>query len=604
MSETIKAGRWETANLAEALLVPRPLPVLLLVSFAGTAVFCLLVFDSGFLLGTSPYWHAPRGLVGKSWADLPTALSGYNYFVRDVWKLPLLQTTKLGLPNPVTIISTGSVAIVCLLGRVLYQTTGLMVNPFGVWAVLCLLGAASAMTALVAQLGGRGIAAAVAATVFGLCMPTLLARWGHLSLMAQWEPILALLVYFRSGTSQWRIRGTGSTLLLAVVTLFTDAYLFVMVMGILAATLARGLAERRLSVYRAGLVVASFAVVLGCLLSVGGFLDTGGSLQDGGFGTFSANLLSPLVPLPSAIFPALSQNFYDPTGGQYEGYCYIGLGGMFLLVVALPWLCCSVRQKLYRLAPLLVVVAGFTLFALSNHIYVGPWQAIHIPLPTSVLALASIFRSSGRFVWPALYALVAALIAGAAARWGRAGAWLLIIAALLQILDTAPLRSALSVRTAEAAAVPLSQARWSDAIRRHDLLRVVPSWGCLRKQSGLRQQMASELELLGSGYGIATNNVYAARHQFSCGTSPVTKLADNALLVFLLPTSRANLSADLAAHCAASTKIMVCSRKMDHAQLAELTRVQPTGCGSVLSYEDMGFRLLERCRHAPDVPNR
>lgn len=603
MSEAMGAGRSEAASLAEMLLVSRPLPVLLLVGFAGAVVFCLSVFDVGFLLGTSTYWQSPRGLVGNSWADLPTALSGYKYFVRDVWQLPLFQTTKLGLPDAVNVISTGSIPLVCLFGRFMYQCTGLTVNPYGAWAALCFLGSALSMTALVAQLGGRGLAAALAATAFGLCMPALLARWGHLSLMAQCEPILALLAYFRAGTGPWRIRGTGLGLLLAAVTLCTDAYLFVMVIGILSATLVRGLADRRLSLDRAGLVVALFAAVLGVLLAIGGFLATGGSLHDNGFGIYSANLLSPLLPASSAVFPPLNPDFFNPTGGQYEGFSYIGLGGVFLLVVASPFVCSSVYRKLDRLAPLLVVLAGFALFALSNGIYVGPWQAVHVSLPAPVLTLASVFRSSGRFVWPSLYALTAALIVGVVARWGKLGAWLLIAAALLQIMDTASLRSALSVRTADGAIVPLAQTDWTNAIGKHGFLRVIPAYGCAR-ENGVRQQMAVQLELLGSSSDIATNNVYAARHRYACGGSPVTELGGDELLVFLLPTARANVSAELAAHCVASARIMVCSRKLDHAQLAPLTRVRPVGCSSILSYEDMGFRLFDRCIDAPAVPKR
>ncbi|HET8997970.1 MAG TPA: DUF6311 domain-containing protein [Acetobacteraceae bacterium] len=598
MADTLAAGRSEAAGLTEFLLLARPLPVLVLVSVAGAVVFCLSVFDIGFLLGTSRYWQSPRGLVGNSWADLSTALSGYRYFVRDVWTFPLFQTTKLGLPHAVNVVST-SIPLVCLFGRLLYQATGLTVNPYGAWAALCFVGSAVSMTALVAQLGGRGLAAALAATVFGLCMPALLARWGHLSLMAQWEPILALLAYARAGTGPWRMCGIGLSLLLTAVVLCTDAYLFAMVMGILSATLVRGLAERRLSLRRAGMVVVLFAGVVGFVLWIGGFLATGGALQDSGFGILSANLLSPLLPASSAIFPGLNPDVFNPTGGQYEGFGYLGLGGVLLLVAGFPWVCAAVYRKCNRLAPLLAVLTVFALFAFSNQIYAGPWHVVHVPLPAPLLTLASIFRSSGRFIWPCLYALTAALIVGVVARWGRIGVWLLVAAALLQIMDTASLRSALSVRTAEGAILPLHQADWTTAIGQHGFLRVIPAYGCAR-ENGVRQQMAVELELLGSRSGIATNNVYAARHHYACGGPPVTALAGDELLVFLLPTSQAKVSAALAAHCAASTRVMVCSRKLDHAQLAALTRVRPVGCSSILSYEDMGFRLYDKCVDAPE----
>ncbi|HYU11231.1 MAG TPA: hypothetical protein VEK82_01555, partial [Stellaceae bacterium] len=138
-------------------------------SLAGALAFCFCMFDIGFLLGTSPYWQAPRGLVGNSWADISTALSGYNYFVRDSWTLPLFQTSKLGAPDAVNIIFTDSIPIVAIFGRLLYRATSLLVNPYGVWTAICFVASALEMTALVAMLGQRGIATAIAATVAGLC---------------------------------------------------------------------------------------------------------------------------------------------------------------------------------------------------------------------------------------------------------------------------------------------------------------------------------------------------------------------------------------------------------------------------------------------------
>ncbi|MBV9151635.1 MAG: hypothetical protein JO204_07660, partial [Alphaproteobacteria bacterium] len=150
-------------------------------SLGAALVFCFGMFDISFFTGRSAYWQAPRGLVGGSWADIPTALSGYYYFVRDSWTLPLFQTSTLGAPNPVNIIFTDSIPVVAIFGRLLYRATGLVVNPYGAWTALCFVATALGMMTLVAALGQRGIAAAIVATVAGLCMPALLHRWGHMS---------------------------------------------------------------------------------------------------------------------------------------------------------------------------------------------------------------------------------------------------------------------------------------------------------------------------------------------------------------------------------------------------------------------------------------
>jgi hypothetical protein len=81
------------------LAAERPLRLLLILSFVVGTAYCVWLFDSGFLLGAPPYWENPRGIVGNGWADIPTALSGYTFFQRDSWQLPLFHVTKLGAPS-------------------------------------------------------------------------------------------------------------------------------------------------------------------------------------------------------------------------------------------------------------------------------------------------------------------------------------------------------------------------------------------------------------------------------------------------------------------------------------------------------------------------
>jgi hypothetical protein len=549
------------------MLCPRPAGLLLLGSFVCALAFCYSIFDVHFLLGTSDYWRAPRGIVGGSWADISTAISGYYYFVRDAWTLPLFQVSRLGMPDGTNIIFTDSIPIVALFGRLLYDATGLVINPYGVWTMLCFVGSALSMTGLVRTLGQRGIATAMMATVSGLCMPALLARWGHMSLMAQWEIPLAFVIYFRSRASRRADRLVAASLLLASVALWTHTYTFVMVVGILAAALPQAVLDRRLRLPQAAAIGALSATVLLGLVLISGQLATRGSLSALGFGTFSMNLLSPVVPQFSALFPFMGQRMVDATGGQYEGFSYLGAGILLLVIATLPWL----RRTLLRAWPghacILVLLLGFALFALSNQIYFGG-HLMTIPLPAPLLGIASMFRSSGRFFWPCLYLLTATAIVAAPLWCGRAGAALLIVATVVQFVDTGPLRSALAARTATPAATPISDGRWAHAIGQHQFLRVLPSFGCLSNQDRLAAQTALQLQLLASSENVATNTVYAARHREGC-TPEAAPLAPQELRVYLL-SAQASTPPDAAAGCATSATLAVCSRQLGATELAVL----------------------------------
>jgi hypothetical protein len=563
------------AFISAFLLRRRPLGLLFGISFAFALGVCLSMFDVGFLTGTAPYWQAPRGLVGGSWADISSALSGYYYFVQDHWTWPLLQTSTLGAPHPVNIIFTDSIPVLALLGRLLYRATGVIFNPYGAWTALCFFASALSMTGLVAIIGQRSLAAALTATGFGLCMSPLLARFGHLALMGQWEIPLALMLYFTSTRRPWTKRLVASAVLLAAVTLWTQLYLFVMVMGILAAALAQAIIDRRLGLWRAAWVSVLGLSVLLSLAFVSGYDTSQGSLSTWGFGTFSMNLVSPVVSPFSTLYSLSNEDMVDATGGQYEGYSYLGAGALFLTIMTLPWLGRSIRRAWHHHFFLIMLMLLFTAFAVSNQITFAMWHVVTIPLPLPVLQMAGMFRSSGRFSWPCLYLLSAVVILAAPSLWGRSGGILLMMALVLQLADTGSLRSALAARITMAAPTPLAQARWENAIRQHDFLRVVPPFGCLSGRSELAVQTALELQLLASRQNIPTNTVYAARHDDDCTPPQVSVLAPNELRVYLLSDSQTTLASNATGVCVTNSTLAVCSQRLGASDLAALVNDEP-----------------------------
>jgi hypothetical protein len=553
-------------KIGGVLLCERPVPILLLISTVLASGYCLWLFDLAFLAGTSPAWDNPRGIVGRGWMDVATTLSGYTYFVRDGWRWPLFHVAKLGAPEGFNIIFTDSLPLVALVGRVVYRLTGHAVNLLGAWTGLCFLCSALACTGLVVRIGQRGIAATLAATIMALCQPALLARWGHVALMGQFEVVLAL-VYYVGCRRDWQpLRCFNWGVALCVLALWTQPYLFIMVFGLVAAAIGQAVLDRRTPPVQGiavlgGLVATSVAIML-----VSGHLAGTGALADSGFGGFSANLLSPVVPQLSGVFPSARTWMLDATGGQYEGFSYFGAGLLMLVLAALPWIGATVARGWRRHVCLLGVLLLFTVFALSNEIYIGIWHALSVPLPEAVLNLASVFRSSGRFIWPLLYCVMALAIVGTAALHGRFGALLLIAAVAVQWADTAPLRTALAASAAHPAPAPINLAAWRSAVARHSYVRVLPSFGCLTPgiPPSWRAEAAVTIQLLAARKDVATNTVFADRSSWPCDRE--RRLAAPGLLLpgelrVLLRTQAP--SEDLrAGSCRATARMIVCSNTL------------------------------------------
>jgi hypothetical protein len=517
-TRVVENVRWPALDAAcQVLATKRPLKLLLAGSLLAACAYCAWMFDLDFLLGTSAYWSNPRGVVGNSWADISTALSGYLFFQQDVWQLPLFHVSKLGAPLGMNIIFTDSIPWVALAGRLAFRATGVTVNLYGAWTGLCFVASAMSMTALVATLGQRGLAAAAMATVAGLCMPALLMRWGHMSLMAQFEVTLALIFYLRNCRSSHARRLFAQAAGLTLLALWTHTYLFAMVGAIVLATIAQAALYRTLRWPAAAAILAGLAIVTGGVIVLSGHLHSRGDLGTGGSSEFfTLNLLSPFLPQRSGLMPAFRDVVVNATGTQYEGFSYLGAGVLLLLVATIVPQMRTLWRGLRRHPFLFVLCIGFTLFALSNVIYLGTMRLVDLPLPASVMQFASMFRSTGRFFWPVMYGITALAIAAVVPHYGRRGTLLLCAAALLQWIDAAPLRQALAASTQAPEKPHIDLTAWQNAMVRHRSVRVLPQDFCLAGTAEWDKQVATQLQLLAGVADRPINTVYAARFAADC----------------------------------------------------------------------------------------
>ena len=540
-----------------------------LLSLAIGVAGALALFPVPVLLGRAPFWTLPRGIVGASWADMEIALSGYDAFARGAWGWPPFHIAGLGGAAGTQAIFTDSTPVVALLGRLLFRVTGQVIPLFGAWSGLCMVGMALASTGLVRALGARGACAAAAAAAIGVSMPALLARWGHLSLMAQALLPLALLFYVRlHRAARPRARAVlGRAAALCLGALLVHPYLFLMVSGIAAAGVAQAGTDRRLR--GAAWVLVALAAVLGGAVAAMGYLSGDGSMADTGFGLYSTNLLSPFYPQLSGVIPGGLPFALDGTGGQYEGFAYLGAGLLMLVLASL--LSLARRASAARHPWLLALMAGFTVLAVSNRVMLGDLLLLDAPLPEWAMHAAGVVRASGRFAWPGVY-LLAALAVATVARWRWSPA-VLLLAAGLQWVDADPLRRMVGASVAGPGTAVLDLAAWGDVLPGLDQVVVDPPAACLPRTPGLewRRQVAVQIQFMAAQAGVPTNTLAAARVRPDCAPPPLTP---RSLLVRLNPEAS---PAETGLTCRRNPLMAVCRMAgADGAALAPLLGEAPS----------------------------
>lgn len=367
-----------------------------------------------YFLGQS--WHWPPGLirgVGPAGADTSVILA-------DALPLLALPAKLLGWPAH-------------------WQY-------FGAWLYGCHALAAGIGVLMLRRLGCPPWASLVGALFFTLAPVLLLRAYGHEALQGQFLVLAALVV----ALGRWR---TWPWLFLSVVAVCVHPYLAAMVLALMLASAVAAWHEHQVSGRRVpGVFALTCALVLGCAYLVG-YFGLGGQYSAGGFGFFSANLLTWFDPMDwagflaqfgrdvaqgrewSRLLPALGQAF----AGQYEGFAYLGLGMLMLLVLALGSLPLRLdrggRQGVLpgRGAWVLGACVILALFAVSTRPTLGQHVLARLALPPALESLVGLFRASGRFVWPLTYLLMAWAIA----RVGRlpGGVAWLSLALFLQLYD-------------------------------------------------------------------------------------------------------------------------------------------------------------------------
>ncbi len=407
------------------------------ISIAGNGYLAAALFGVLFvgwlvpvpvLLGNGGVWQGPT-------ADLAQNLAGHLAFQADDWRWPPLRTRNMMWPDGVGIAMTDSNPLISVIAKVFAGILGHPVNLLGLWLAICWVLQPMAAVYAVRSLGARSHASMFAAALIALAFPALLSRTVHINLCAHFLLLVGLGLSVRlvhADCARWR-QATG----LSLLAIFLHPFLFVLLAILfLAPVIANALLRRRIATSLAG-YAASVAIPVTAFVLLAG--TPGGA--EYGFGVFSMNLASPFWPQISGIFgPELP--IIDATGGQYEGYNYLGAGTLILLFVAMF----SIHRAKSRvscsraLAGHFIIFLVLTAIAITHKVYLGYWTVIELN-STFLETVMGPLRSSGRAFWPVGYMLALAPITILEQRLSRP--WLvgvLSLAVALQWIDAKPLR--------------------------------------------------------------------------------------------------------------------------------------------------------------------
>lgn len=484
------------------------------------AVYAFTLFEPSFILGRGVYWTEPFG-------DRITHMIGALYYAHDDWRFPLFYVPGLAFPEGTNIVYTDSLPLLALVDKVFFKMTGEWVNYFGVWLFTCFPMLAFFIALAAKEGGAKDLVAVSCAALLALASPALLIRFGHAALMAHFLIAWSLYLYLKliRSPSHWSVIAQFCGV--AILSVMLQAYFLTMVMPFLLAALAREAMLGRVTVRNATL---SFAAVVGVILAtawVAGIIGPGTISGKGwGFGYYSMNVLSPFLParvwLPEYIARHITWDgngySWEATGGQYEGYNYLGAGILLLLIVHLSASRDLVKEAMKRHMFLVLALTGLVLFALSNRVFIGDWLVFDIPMFPLLRNVSEHFRTGGRLFWPIYYVLVVGLVLLTFKRFSPRTAKVLVITAVcLQLVDTQHLRNNMAANVGRGFTQELPREAWKPLLEAHQFLKQYPSFQC-GGWAGKWPENNSNMELLWltAQLGKPSSSAYLARSDRNC----------------------------------------------------------------------------------------
>ncbi|MCL2297151.1 MAG: DUF6311 domain-containing protein [Proteobacteria bacterium] len=482
---------WRGRDVALALLVGGVL---------GAALFFLLL---------PPAVLDPKNFQWLMQGDLMQAFVGWHFFRGEPWMLPP-GASGYGMEMGSSIVFTDSIPLFALLFKLFAAWLPSTFQYFGIWVLTCFVLQGAFAWLLARCITTHGIAQLLLALLLTASTVMTLKVVGHYALVGHWLMLAALLLYLRPPAAT-----VFAWCALIGAAALVHAYLLYLVLAVWAASVLRRYewADVRKALSEMAVVVLSMLAVMWL---AGYFTVPLGSFSGGTsyYGMYAANL--------NAFWnPGWGSRFLPPLPATpesaFEGYAYLGAGGLLLVAMAPLFLIFSkaARANARQHWPLMLVVLALWAMAVSTHVMLDDRVVLEVTLPKFALKMLEMVRASGRLLWVPYYALLlgsAALLLQHTRPW--IGTTLLLGIVVLQGADLSPraleLRKALHENiTAQTSTwkSALTSPFWEEAAQRYRTVRFVPA------------------RPAAAGYGDFT--LYAANHKMAINVGQFARIANS-----------------------------------------------------------------------------
>ncbi|MCR5775424.1 MAG: DUF6311 domain-containing protein [Lachnospiraceae bacterium] len=372
----------------------------------GTVVFIALY---GFKILDPSY----EDWLLTGWYDLSQHYVGWKLYRASDWHFPIGLCDTSFHPYLASVIYTDSIPAWSFVFKLLSPILPETFQFFGIYGFFCFMMQGGVAKLLLRKVMRSEAECCLGCIPFVFCAPLWQRMYYHTALASHYLILIAIMLFIYRDRVSGMARRAVLWCVLGVVCVTTHITIYAIVSAMLLGFILLEFLEDRSGsmlkriVKAAGFLLSYLFMTIFVFYLFGGFYG-GISGESDGLGSYSANLNSLLNPIDySRIIKELPL-----IECQYEGLSYIGIASIIMLIPATAYFVRNFKRLWKENKSFIISVAATAMVlwivALSPKVTLNSHVLFEIPLPDLIYDLWSIFRASGRFLWPVMYAVILA----------------------------------------------------------------------------------------------------------------------------------------------------------------------------------------------------
>lgn len=372
--------------------------------------------------------------------DIVQHYVGWESFRAGEWTFPIGLTNATSYPMNISVIYTDSIPIVALFFKLISFMLPKTFQYLGLYGLLCFILQGILSARIIKKFTDSKLNIIIGSILFTIVPSMIFRMFYHTALASQWLLLLSLETIFLYNDFKEGKKIYFIWALIAFLISTIHLYYLLMCGIILLGYILLDILNTKKVKKSIILLVIYLVVALITIWIFGGFTNIVENDDFGfGLGLFSYNLNGLLNSQGWSVFlkelPMIQE--------QYEGFSYLGLGVIILIIISIILTIIWFRKdkedlKQYKnLVISLVFISVISiLVALSPKVYIGEHLLFELKLPSFITSIWEIFRSTGRFVWPVIYilTLLSVIIILKRLNW-KYSLLILSVCTVIQIID-------------------------------------------------------------------------------------------------------------------------------------------------------------------------